>query len=68
MNASADPLSGPHYKPVLIVLHGETSEPGRIGPCCANWARRSTSGARASAIPCRKPWRTMPARSSSAAR
>jgi GMP synthase (glutamine-hydrolysing) len=48
--------------PVLIVLHQETSTPGRVGNALRALGFPSTSAVRGSAIPCRKRWTGMPAR------
>ncbi len=54
--------------PVLIVLHQETSTPGRVGNALRALGTLSISGVRGLAMPCRRRLTGTPAPSSSAAR
>ena len=54
--------------PVLIVLHQETSTPGRVGNALRALGHPLDIRRRGSAIPCRQRWIGMPGRSFSAAR
>ena len=54
--------------PVLVVLHQETSQPGRVGNALRALGTSWTSGGRDLATPCPKRWMSMPVPSSSAAR
>ncbi len=60
--ASAVPEPAASLLPVLIVLHQETSSPGRVGNALRALGTGWISGVRGLAIRCRKRWTIMPAR------